>query len=318
MSMKRFQGSSEFHRTTPQQGRPQGTFVVMGNFDGVHIGHQALIKRCVEEARRQKYESAVYTFSPHPRKVLKEGMAKVPLLTTDDEKAELIEGLGVDNLVTEPFTESFLGIEAKQFVTEILIGRLRMKGIVFGHDFVFGHFGAGSGKMLEEMGRERGFEIIGIGPIALDKEIVSSSLIRGLLKNGDVEFANRCLGRPFQIRGEVVHGFDRGRKIGFPTANVFTLKEAIPKESVYICEVLCDGKRYPAVTDIGTSPTFQGVQRQIEAHILDFNRDIYGKHIEVSFLKRIRDEIKFPNVEALCQAIRDDIRLAREYFKSQA
>jgi len=286
--------------------------VTTGNFDGVHLGHQALFHQVLEKAQSMDGTSVVITFEPHPIRVINCDK-HFPLITLYDQKVELISETGVDTLVCIPFTREFATTPARTFVKEILCDLIGMKAIVVGQDYSFGRKREGDIALLKEMSVSNGFEVIVSGWIALEGHRISSTEIRNLITEGRVEVARGLLGRYYQLRGTVVHGHDRGgRLLGFPTANLILYDELCPKTGVYAVTVEHSGACYKGVANIGYSPTFQNCQFGVEVHILDFERTIYDHPIRLNFVHYLRDEKKFSGPESLAAQIKQDIEKARE------
>ena len=288
--------------------------ITIGNFDGVHIGHQALFNQVIEKTRALQGTSIVMTFEPHPIRVLKQNNHP-PLITLYEQKAELIAKAGIDILICIPFTLEFASIPAKEFVEEILVKRIGMKAVIVGEDYTFGKNREGNLDLLKTYGKRIGFEVIVVREIQTSNNSegkISSTRIRELISEGRVAEARKLLGRHYQIRGAVMRGRDRGgRLLGFPTANINLYDELSPKTGVYAITVECKGSKYNGVANIGYSPTFDDRIFTVEAHILDFNDDIYGQKIRVNFIKRLRDEKKFLNISELSDQINKDINKAR-------
>jgi riboflavin kinase/FMN adenylyltransferase len=291
--------------------------VTIGNFDGIHLGHRAILKTVVGRAKDLDGEAIVYTFDPHPRKVLRPHDAP-GLLTTLDQKIELLAEAGVDAVVVEPFTLEFARTPAEDFIRRCLHERLNPVEVYVGYDFHFGRDREGSMRMLTEMGPRLGFAVTIIPEVTVDEGDVNSTRIRQLLAAGEPEKAARMLGRPFTVRGRVVKGDERGRTIGFPTANLAPENEVLPAPGVYAGAVrLLDDGDPPresvvrAVTNEGRRPTFEGEEVRAEAHLLDWSGDLYGRRIEISFVLRLRPERKFESVEALKLQIGKDVAEAR-------
>jgi len=288
--------------------------ITIGNFDGVHIGHQALFHQVIEKARALQGTSIVMTFEPHPIRVLKQNNHP-PLITLYEQKAELIAKTGIDILICIPFTREFASIPAKEFVEEILVKRIGMKAVIVGEDYTFGKNREGNLDLLKAYGKRIGFEVIVVKKIQTSNNSegkISSTGIRELISEGRVAEAQKLLGRHYQIRGTVMKGRDRGgRLLGFPTANINLYDELSPKTGVYAVAIECKGSKYNGVANIGYSPTFDDSIFTVEAHILDFNDDIYGQKIRVNFIKRLRDEKKFLNISELSDQIKKDINKAR-------
>ncbi|MBW2338446.1 MAG: bifunctional riboflavin kinase/FAD synthetase [Deltaproteobacteria bacterium] len=291
--------------------------ITIGNFDGVHIGHQALFHEVIETAETVGGTSIAMTFEPHPIRVLKQN-GQPPLITLYEQKAELIERTGIDVLICVPFTRAFASLSADQFIRELLVKKIGMKAIVVGEDYSFGKNREGSIDLLKSYGPDYGFEVILAGWIKMSKgftDRISSTKIRELVIDGHMTEAEKMLGRHYQIRGRVVIGRDRGGKLlGIPTANINLHDELCPKTGIYAVTVECRGNQHNGVANIGYSPTFEDHEFTVEVHILDFNDNIYGEKIRVNFIKRLRDEIKFSNISALIDQIKKDIAAAREFF----
>jgi len=292
--------------------------VTIGNFDGVHLGHQQLFAQVAYKAHQRKGTSVAITFDPHPLQVLKPGGIK--LISTIEQKIELVDMAGIDVLVIVPFTREFAATTAEYFVEEILLNRIGMKELVVGYDYAFGKGRAGNIPFLKQQGVEKGFTVTVVDAYYTEGTLVSSSRIRGLLADGDVVEARRLLGRSYQIRGEVQFGKQRGGKeIGFPTANLkFAEEDLVPRHGVYVSQVICDGKCYGGVINIGCNPTFGEQALVAETHIFDFNQDIYGKPIKVNLLEFLRSERKFDNIRELASQISRDVARARQILSQQS
>ena len=292
--------------------------ITIGNFDGVHIGHQALFHESIEKAEVIDGTSVAMTFEPHPLRVMKPNNHP-PLITLYEQKSELIERTGLDVLICVPFTLEFAALSAEQFVRDLLVQKIGMKAIVVGQDYSFGKNRQGDLDLLKSFGPEYGFEVIVAGWIKSARalaERISSTRIRQLVADGRMEQAEKMLGRHYQIRGKVVTGRDRGGKLlGIPTANINLHDELCPKTGIYAVTVECEGSQHRGVANIGYSPTFDDHVFTVEVHILDFNADIYGKKIRVNFIKRIRDEKKFSDISELIAQIKLDIAAAHEILK---
>jgi riboflavin kinase/FMN adenylyltransferase len=289
--------------------------VTLGNFDGVHVGHQKIFARLREEAARMGGEAVVITFDPHPLKVLSPDRCP-PLLTPFRQKMQLIEACGIDTVLCIEFTKAFSQMSPLAFVKDILIERVAAKKIIVGYNYHFGKNKGGNVETLRAVSKSFHVDVDVMEPLILEDIVVSSSKIRTMLKGGDVETAARLLGRDFSLGGKVVEGAKRGNSLlGFPTANLAVSEEVFPKAGVYAVEVLWNHRAYNGVANLGVNPTFQPVQSakiSLEVYILDFNRNIYGEEIEVRFKKRIRDEVRFESTAALIDQIQKDVRWARE------
>ncbi len=294
--------------------------ITIGNFDGVHKGHAALMAAVGDKAREIGGTAIVMTFEPHPLKVLRNG-ASPPLITLYEQKKELIESAGIDVLVCLDFTAEFAALDPEYFVEKILVEKIGMKAIVAGRDYAFGKNRRGNIDFLNAMGKRLGYEVIIPGWIdcngSLDtNDRISSTRIRETVMSGEVEKASDMLGRFYQIRGEVVKGRNRGGKLlGFPTANINFQDELCPKYGVYAVIAEIDGKCIDGVANIGVSPTFGDEMFTAEAHLFDFSSDIYGKKIRLNFISRLRDEKKFSGLDELSAQIKKDSEKARLLLK---
>ena len=290
--------------------------VTIGNFDGVHIGHQALFHEVIERADEIGGTTVAMTFEPHPLRVLSKN-SYPPLITLYEQKVELIERAGLDVLVCVPFTKEFADISAQSFIKDILINRIGMKAVVVGKDYSFGKNREGNLELLNTLGREFGFKVFVLdwirGANSLEARS-SSTRIRDLVMEGKMEDAQKLLGRHYQIRGTVISGRNRGGKLlGFPTANINLYDELCPKTGVYAVTVeLEDGRKLKGVANIGFSPTFEDRVFTVEVHILDFKDNIYNQKIRVNFIHRIRDEKKFAGISELSAQIKKDAETARK------
>jgi riboflavin kinase/FMN adenylyltransferase len=291
--------------------------ITIGVFDGVHRGHQRIVGAAAEEARRRGLRSVVITFDPHPDEVVRPG-THPPLLATTRRRIELLEGLGTDAVVVVPFTLELSKVPPDEFVQSVLVDRLHAAHVIVGEDFRFGHKAKGDVALLRELGEKYDFTAEGM-PLVADGDTISSTYIRGRLDAGDVEAAAHALGRPHRVEGVVVRGHQRGRALGFPTANLETLPHTeIPADGVYGGWLVCDSDRYPAfrwpaAISIGTNPTFEGAgERTVEAYALDRDDlDLYGEHMAVDFAARIRDTLKFDSIDALVEEMHRDVARAR-------
>lgn len=287
--------------------------VTVGTFDGVHRGHQAIIEYLQRRAEAQSGPSTLVSFDPHPRTVVHG--EEVPLITTIPERADLLEQLGLDRFVVIPFSTEFAQLEPKEYVRDVLVKQIGLQEITVGYDHRFGKDRAGDVDLLRDLGNEYGFEVDVIPPQEVDHDVVSSSTIRTLLQeDGAIEEANERLGRPYQLQGGVARGEGRGRKLGYPTANI-ELEDArklVPKRGVYATKVtLPTGERRGGMMNIGRRPTFDEMDVTVEVHLLDFEGDLYGETLSVQFLQRLRDEQKFESAGALAAQLSEDERRCR-------
>jgi riboflavin kinase/FMN adenylyltransferase len=288
--------------------------LTIGNFDGVHRGHLALFERVKERALAIGGKAVVLTFDPHPLKVMSPQDAP-PLITSTQQKLELIGASGIDVLVCIPFTRAFSRISARDFVRGCLVGRIGVREIVVGYDYSFGHRREGNIDLLREMGTEHGFQVHAIDQIRIDDTPVSSTVIRRRVQSGDIRAASELLGRDYQLRGAVVSGMNRGgRLLGFPTANLEPTDLLTPKAGVYAVRVLIDGRCFYGLTNVGRNPTFDGRSLSVETHILDFSENLVGRTIQINFIERLRDEESFDSVESLARQIGRDVDRARDLF----
>ncbi|NOX81303.1 MAG: bifunctional riboflavin kinase/FAD synthetase [Deltaproteobacteria bacterium] len=290
--------------------------VTIGNFDGVHLGHQLLFSEVVRLAHLHHGTSVAVTFDPHPLKVLRPG--GIRLISTTSQKIELIEAAGIDVLVVIPFDLDFAATTAEQFVDDILVGTIGVRELVVGYDYAFGRGRRGNIDFLKERGREYGFPVTVINALYKGGMLVSSTKIRELVAEGRMRDVRRLLGRYYQIRGEVQRGRQRGgRVVGFPTANLKISEEDLcPKRGVYVTQVIYDGKCYGGVSNIGYNPTFGGDRLVAETHIFDFDDDIYGRPIKINLLRHLRGEKKFSGPDELAAQIRRDIEVAHKVLEA--
>lgn len=296
-------------------GEIKNPVATIGNFDGVHKGHQTLFRKVIERASHIDGTSLVITFDPHPIKVMSPGRLK-PLITGLEQKQELVTDCGIDILLLIPFTLEFAAISARGFVKDLLVDRLGVKEIVVGYDYAFGHNREGNLDLLREMGTQFNFAVHQIDPIYEGDALVSSTSIRNLIVEGKVTEVNQLLGRHYQIRGEVIGGRNRGGSLlGYATANLRLADELIPKEGVYIVTVDRAGTLYQGLTNIGYNPTFKDGGLSIETHILGLSENILTEKIKINFLARLRDEIAFASPEELSRQISQDITTTREFFR---
>jgi len=290
--------------------------ITIGNFDGVHIGHQSLFHTIIEKADAIGGRSVAMTFEPHPARVLRQN-GHPPLITLYEQKVELIESSGIDVLICVPFTKEFATLTASEFVEDILVRLIGMKAMVIGSDYTFGKNREGNLNLLKKCSERLGFELIVADWInASDNSRpgrISSTRIRELVMAGKVNDAQKLLGRSYQIRGTVTRGRDRGGKLlGFPTANMHLQDELCPKIGVYAVTLEFQNRKFLGVANIGFSPTFNDHDFTVEVHILDFNENIYDQTIRVNFIQRIRDEKKFADISELAEQIKKDTGRARE------
>ncbi len=288
----------------------QDAVVTIGNFDGVHLGHREIFRRVVRRSREVGGPSVVYTFEPHPLKVLAPDRAPL-LINTNQEKEVLIEASCIDVLICAPFDQTMANLPAHRFVREVLVEKVGMRHLVVGYDYLFGKGREGNSQLLQRMGEYLGFAVEVLEPISEAGQVYSSTAIRQLIQAGQVHRVAELLGRNFTLLGRVVHGFKRGQKLGFPTANLQTEKELLPSPGVYAVKVKRGTEVFDGVLNIGHNPTFAAAGLCIEVHLLDFEDQLYGEDLRVYFVERLRDERRFSDVNQLVQAIGEDIRNAR-------
>lgn len=285
--------------------------VTIGVFDGVHTGHQQTIGHAVKRAREMGLPAVVLTFDPHPSEVVRPG-SHPAMLTSPQRKAELLAGLGVDVLCVQPFTLDFSKLDADRFVHDVLVEHLHAALVVVGENFRFGHKAAGDVELLAKLGRTFGFAVESAPLVTADGTVYSSTYVRACVDAGDVEAAAAVLGRPHRLEGVVVRGDQRGREIGFPTANLMVARyAAVPADGVYAAWLVRGNERLPAAVSIGTNPTFAGQDRRVEAYVLDFSGDLYGERLALDFVSHLRPTLKFDGVPALVEAIEDDVARTR-------
>ncbi len=296
------------------QGRFSRVCVALGTFDGVHVGHREIIAQAVEQARSVAGTSVVFTFTNHPLSVLDPSRCP-PQIATLEEKTEVLRELGVDVLLAIPFTAAFLKLSPQQFIA-LLVENLQPTNIVVGPNYSFGYRSSGNPDFLAEAGEKYGFAVAIHPGVHIDEQIVSSTLIRRLILEGNVEAAARFLGRSVSVRGTVVHGKKRGAKLlGFPTANLAVAPQRVlPEKGVYVTVIVIGAAVYHSVTNIGLNPTFEDGDQTIETHIFDFKGNLYGRIVDVKFLKRLRSEQRFESLDELKRQIGDDALAAREFF----
>lgn len=291
--------------------------VTLGNFDGVHLGHQKIFQKVKEEASKSHGEGVVITFEPHPLKVLTPKKF-LPLLAPYRKKMMLIEKSGMDTVLCIEFSLVFSEMTPLEFIKNILAEKIKVKKVVIGYNYHFGKGQKGDAQTLKDAGKVFNFEVEVVEPLKIGSTIVSSSKIRNLIQKGEIEEASALLGRDYPIIGKVVEGAKRGQTLGFPTANLEISDELYPKPGVYAVEVEWHQQRFDGLANVGLNPTFlpqkmwEGKPLSLEVYILDFNQDVYGEEIQVSFKRRIRDEIRFDSPAQLIQQIQKDIQWAQE------
>ena len=298
-------------RDLAKLGAPPFPVVALGNFDGVHAGHQEILKTAIARARAANGAAFALTFDPLPAKVL--NPARAPrLIMTSEDKAEALRQSGIDGVIVLEFTHALSRLSPREFVREYLRGRIGARTVVVGHNVSFGHDRAGDAATMRDLGRESGFDTVIVGPVRIAGMDVSSTNVREAIAAGDMAAAARLLGRSHFVSGPVIHGRERGRTIGFPTANIGARTECLPPDGVYATRLILPDGAYPSITNIGMRPTFAEPERTIEAHVFDFSRDIYDQDVKLEWIERIRPERKFDSAQALAAQIAADLRRARE------
>jgi riboflavin kinase/FMN adenylyltransferase len=292
--------------------------LTIGNFDGVHLGHQSLFNRVKETAKKINGTAIAMTFEPHPMKVLKPDGCPFPLITLYEQKIELISQLGLDVLIVIPFNNEFSKISARKFVQDILVKHVGVKSVIIGNDYCFGKKREGNIQLLKKYGDEFGFSVHIIPWQSVDnisQTRISSTAIRKAVASGDLIQAKQMLGRYYQVKGTVQRGRNRGgAQVGFQTANLKLYDELKPLNGVYAVSVIYKEKQYNAVANIGYSPTFDDQEYTLEIHLIDFSGNLYDQSIRVNFIERLRGEIQFNSIEALANQIKQDIQNARKIF----
>src|SRR5690554_1824996 len=308
--MKVYKNASEYDK--------KPSVVTIGTFDGVHIGHKAILKRVTDAAEANRLESVLLTFFPHPRQVV-QSVSNLRLINTIEEKKKLLEKEGLNSLVIHPFTKEFSRLTAEEYVRDILVKQLAAKKIIIGYDHRFGRNRTADISDLKAYGKTYGFEVVEISAQELNEVAVSSTKIRRALGKGDITTANNYLGYEYFLTGTIVKGRKIGRTINFPTANIHIDEtyKLIPKIGVYVVRTIINNKIYYGITSIGTNPTVNGEAKTIETHLLDFEGDLYGEALEISFLKYIQEEKKFDSVPELQSAIEQDEAFARAYLSNR-
>lgn len=303
----------QVHRDLQHLPDFRNAVITIGTFDGVHSGHQYILQQLHEAAEACNGETAIITFDPHPREVLAPHDRNVRLLTTLDEKIRLLEQRGIHHVVVVPFTKAFSELSAQAYVEDFLIRTFRPHTIIIGYDHRFGHNREGGLELLEAEQQKFGFRLLEIPQQVVHNLAVSSTKIRQSLQDGAIQLANELLGYPYFLHGTVVHGDKMGRQLGFPTANIRLNddRKLIPAQGVYAVTVETGGRKLKGALNIGTRPTFNGTELRIEVYILDFDEDIYGADIKVSFLDYIRSDKKFDSVDALVLQMKNDVEKAR-------
>ncbi len=297
----------------PKQPLDFETSAGIGNFDGIHLGHKEIIETAKLRSRENSTRSCVITFNPHPQKVL--GRKELSLIFPLGWRFEMLETAGIDVVICLNFTRELSKVSAENFIKDILLERLRIKDIVVGPGFSFGYKRKGNVDLLRSLGETHGFNTVVADAARVDDQVVSSSVIRNLVRDGEISEANRFFGYDYYIEGVVVEGERRGRKLGFPTINIETEWEILPKPGVYATYVRLPGGFHESITNIGIRPTFEESKLTVETHIFDFSDDLYGKKVRVNFVERLRDEKRFASVDELVAQIEHDVASVREVLR---
>ena len=300
------------HNLRPEH---RGCVATIGNFDGVHLGHQAVIGQLGEEAGRLHLPSVLICFEPQPMEYFRPQQAPARL-TRMREKLEALRRFHIDRLLLLPFNRKLAQMPAEEFIQRVLVAGLGVKYLVVGDDFRFGKGRVGDFAMLQAAGREHGFAVVNMHTFLIEGERVSSTRVRAALNQGDLAQAEKLLGRSYRMSGRVAHGKKLGRELGFPTANIHVHRKATPLQGIFVVEVFgIDGEPLPGVASLGTRPTVDGKTTILEVYLFDFNRDIYGEHLQVSFLHKLRDEVRYTTLDALKVQIAKDVENAQAYFQ---
>jgi len=289
----------------------RGSFVTIGNFDGVHLSHRHICRKLAQEATEAGAKSMVITFDPHPKMILHPDIKPFFLITTLEEKLKLLEECGIDAILIIPFSPDYAKTTAREFVYETLGRKLAIKKIIIGHDYTFGRDKKGNDVYLISSGQELGFDVEVIDAFKVGEDIVSSTLIRNLILKGKIAEAAKLLGKWYNVAGTVVTGFGRGVKLGFPTANIDPEKELLPPPGIYAAFVEVEKKRYMAALNIGEKPTFADYTFTFEAHLLNFEGDLRGKRLNTEFVEKLREIVKFDSPEMLKKQITADVEKVR-------
>jgi riboflavin kinase/FMN adenylyltransferase len=301
-----------WHNLKPQH---RGCVATIGNFDGVHLGHQAVIGQLAEKGEELGLPTQVILFEPQPQEFFRPEAA-VPRLTRLREKLQALRRYSVDRVLCIKFDASFAAMEPEEFIQRLLVDGLQVRYLVVGDDFRFGHKRRGDFTMLAAAGRQHGFQVVNMHTVAIDDERVSSTRVRAALAAGDLAMAEKLLGRPYRMCGRVAHGDKLGRTLGYPTANIYLHRKVTPIKGIFAVEVFgLKGEPVAGAANIGTRPTVGGTRTLLEVHLLDFNEEIYGAYVHVNFLRKFRDEKRFDSLEELRRWIEKDVANVRAFFR---
>ncbi|MDD3840522.1 MAG: bifunctional riboflavin kinase/FAD synthetase [Clostridia bacterium] len=286
--------------------------IALGNFDGVHIGHKALISKLIEDSKNDNLDSMVYTFYNHPLKIIKPTV-KFKLLTTNHQRIDIFNELGLDYLILKTFDQKTMKMTPDKFINNLLVKRFNVKCVYVGYNYTFGNNAKGNIQTLKKLGEKYNFKVNVTDEVKMKGMVVSSTTIRNYLNSGKIDMANKCLGRKFSISGKVIHGRKVGSRIGIPTANLdYNKHQIIPQNGVYATQTMIDGKIYKSLTNIGIKPTFNSNKLSMETHIIGYNSDLYDKCIDIIFEQKIRDERKYHSPSELTTQIKKDIQYVLE------
>ncbi len=300
--------------------RIPNSVITVGTFDGVHAGHRAIMDTVAQKADKRNARGVIVTFDPHPRNIISPGDDGIKLLTTLQERSEILEELGIDTMVVIPFDRDFSLLSSEEFIRDIIFDKIGVSEFVIGYDHHFGRNREGTIETIKRLGKDLGFDAYVVSKQEVADQTVSSTAIRqAISKDGNVEQAAKFLQRPYRLNGTVVHGDKRGKEIGFPTANIKPEhpEKIIPKDGVYAVKVRINGNWFKGMMNIGTRPTFDGKVQTLEVNLFDFDKIIYGKEVQVRFFNRIRDEKKFDGVEALIKQLKDDEKRAKKLLNAK-
>jgi riboflavin kinase/FMN adenylyltransferase len=312
MTLERIQTAHEWIERFGANRRP--SVLTIGNFDGMHRGHQEILQRVVASAREKQCVSAILTFFPHPVRVLRPAEAP-PMLATLDQRLAACERAGIEAALVLRFDETLSRMSAEEFVAKYLAETMRAREVMVGENFRFGHKQQGDVNTLRSLGQRFGFSIEIVDSLRVDGTVVSSTAVRAALNEGRVEDAAKLLGHPFALEGAIQTGTGQGRELVVPTLNLKTKQELLPKRGVYITEVRLGNETFPAVTNVGFRPTFNGANVSVESHLFGFDRELTAGAMEVRFLSRLRDEQKFPGIDALREQVMKDIEKAKDFHR---
>ncbi|NQT78844.1 MAG: bifunctional riboflavin kinase/FAD synthetase [Candidatus Aminicenantes bacterium] len=288
------------------------SIITIGNFDGIHLGHQKILHFLAEKAKKHSLLSLILTFSPHPEKIL--GKKRTKMIQTLDQRIKELNKYNIKACLIVPFDDNFSSLSSQDFIQQIVLNTLKAKMVIVGENFHFGKNREGDISQLHRLASQFNFQVFSIPSVTIEGKTVSSSLVRSFLREGKIEKVYTLLGRSFEIEGKVIRGKSRGKALGFPTANIETENEIVPP-GVFITTAWLKSKKFLSLTNVGTRPTFNQQETNIESYIINFNKNLYGEKIRINFIKKIRDEIKFKTSEDLSRQIKKDLETTKLYFK---